>query len=128
VGAIGTPGLGAGGRVLAVVVPGATGGGVAGEPAAAVEPGLGGGGRSEGFFCSSGLLLLLLLSLPSDDDKLNPSFYFGLYPPVNAPFPVTLPKPITPLWSTSQIGGTTCKLPEGSVVSVSKGIAFVGGG
>jgi len=62
VGAMGTPGLGAGGMVR---VPG--GEGAAGEPAAGVEPGIGGVGRREGFFFSSGLPA----SPPSDDDNLT---------------------------------------------------------
>ena len=72
IGATGAPGLGAGGRELAVCA----------------EPGLGGVGR-EGFFCSSGLAP----SSPAVDDKLKYHLrtYCGLYPPVNAPFPVFLP-------------------------------------
>jgi len=65
VGAIGTPGLGAGGSVLA---PLAGGTGAAVEvPAKEVAPGLKGVGKTDGFFCSSGLPP----SLPSDDDNLT---------------------------------------------------------
>jgi len=127
IGGIGAPGRGGVGIIL--TTPGGVGaeggagveGAVAGEPAAGVDPGRGGVGRT--FFFSSGLLLSSL-----DNLSRHHFLYFGLYPPLNAPVPRFLPYPTTPLWSTSQIGGTTWRFPAESVARVSSGIALVGAG